>query len=49
MEGVHEEHQQTHVLGRKGGMRLVPVIIGNGLGLRICTLQNYLMKKLLWP
>ena len=33
MEGVHEEHQQTHVLGRKGGMRLVPVIIGNGLAL----------------
>lgn len=37
MEGVHEEHQQAHVLGRKGGMGLVPVIIGNNsLAHRIC-------------
>ncbi|XP_066338017.1 protein NRT1/ PTR FAMILY 1.1-like [Miscanthus floridulus] len=37
MEGVHEEHQQTHVLGRKGGMRLVPVIIANEVSERIVS------------
>jgi hypothetical protein len=46
MEGVHEEHQQAHVFGRKGGMRLVPVIIGNGLGLRNLYLEKLSDEKL---
>jgi hypothetical protein len=33
MEGVEEGQQQAHVLGKKG-LRLIPVIIGNVLGLR---------------
>ena len=38
-ERAHEEQQQAHLLGKKG-LRLIPVIIGNVLGLRIYTLAN---------
>ncbi|KAK3120138.1 hypothetical protein QOZ80_9AG0682260 [Eleusine coracana subsp. coracana] len=37
MEGGHEEQQQAHDMGKKGGMRLIPVIIANEVSERILS------------
>ncbi|KAJ1275357.1 hypothetical protein BS78_05G129300 [Paspalum vaginatum] len=37
MEGVHEGQQQAHVLGKKGGLQLIPVIIANEVSERIVS------------
>ncbi|GJN25136.1 hypothetical protein PR202_gb12927 [Eleusine coracana subsp. coracana] len=37
MEGGHEEQQQAHGMGKKGGMRLIPVIIANEVSERILS------------
>jgi hypothetical protein len=42
MEGVEEGQQQAHVLGKKG-LRLIPVIIGNVLGLRFFYLERSIL------